>query len=72
MVTNVQMASIREVNSRMRQSIRPKFATFWSFHRLIESMEGPREPPANCHTPRATALPAEDIAAGQPEGRQSG
>ena len=29
------------------RSIRPKRATFWSFHGLMESMEGPRKQPPN-------------------------
>ena len=30
------------------RSFRPKRATFWSFHSLMESMEGPRKQPPNC------------------------
>ena len=61
-MTSVHWESSREVTSPMLRSITPKRAKFWSFQRLIESLEGPRKHPPNSRKPHATAGPAEDIA----------
>jgi hypothetical protein len=52
-------------------STRPKRATSWSFHGLMESMEGPRKQSRNCLPPHATAGLAEDITTEPPEAERA-